>query len=365
MTEDMPRPRRPYLRHEKNRHGNKVWYFRKGDGPRIRLPDPFGSQKFNDAYDAALNGTPVKPPSSGTVTWLVERYKESSKFMALRESTRITRERVLRAFCKKSGDTQYARIERKHIQKGLDEKAATAPHAANNTLIYISQMFDWAVDNEKIKANPCDGIKLIKLDSDGFHSWTPEEVETYREKHPVGTKARLALDLLLFCGLRRSDLFRAGRQHVKGSVLSIKTTKTNEWVYLPIFPELQESIDSTDTGDLAFLTSATGQPFASAQSFGNWFKARCREAELPEHCTAHGLRKAGATIAANEGASAKELMAMFGWTRMEMAELYTKEADKMRLARAASERIVNSRLPHRAQGAAENGENTMKSTAEK
>jgi len=31
-------------------------------------------------------------------------------------------------------------------------------------------------------------------------------------------------------------------------------------------------------------------------------------------CSAHGLRKAGATIAAENGATDQQLMAMFGWT---------------------------------------------------
>jgi hypothetical protein len=34
-------------------------------------------------------------------------------------------------------------------------------------------------------------------------------------------------------------------------------------------------------------------------------------------------------------------MAMYGWTRLGMAETYTKEADKKRLARGASERLSN------------------------
>lgn len=31
-------------------------------------------------------------------------------------------------------------------------------------------------------------------------------------------------------------------------------------------------------------------------------------------CTMHGLRKAGATIAADNGATDEQLMAIFGWT---------------------------------------------------
>jgi hypothetical protein len=34
-------------------------------------------------------------------------------------------------------------------------------------------------------------------------------------------------------------------------------------------------------------------------------------------------------------------MAMYGWSRLSMAEMYTKEADKKKLARGASERLAN------------------------
>jgi integrase len=90
----------------------------------------------------------------------------------------------------------------------------------------------------------------------------------------------------------------------------------------------------------ADLTTSAGKPFTSANSFGIWFAAACREAGVPGR--AHGLRKAGATIAADSGASAHELMAMFGWSRLAMAETYTKQANEKRLASSASERIANA-----------------------
>jgi hypothetical protein len=50
---------------------------------------------------------------------------------------------------------------------------------------------------------------------------------------------------------------------------------------------------------------------------------------------AHGLRKAGATIAADNGATAHQLMAIFGWDTLKMAERYTRGADQKRLAQSA------------------------------
>src|SRR5690606_7907835 len=102
-----------------------------------------------------------------------------------------------------------------------------------------------------------------------------------------------------------------------------------------------DSIETTPTGDLAFLTTERGKPFSSGASCGSWFAKQCTAAGLPGECRAHGLRKASATIAANGGATAQESLANYGWSRLKMAETYTREADKKKLARGASERLSN------------------------
>jgi hypothetical protein len=66
---------------------------------------------------------------------------------------------------------------------------------------------------------------------------------------------------------------------------------------LPVLAVLQKVIDASLCGHPAFL----GKPF-TAKGFGSKFRTCCDEAELP-HCTAHGLRKAGAVIAAENGAT--------------------------------------------------------------
>ena len=56
---------------------------------------------------------------------------------------------------------------------------------------------------------------------------------------------------------------------------------------------------------------------------------------LSERGTAHGLRKAGAAIAAENGATERQLMAIFGWETMKEAARYTKAARQKKLARDA------------------------------
>jgi len=83
---------------------------------------------------------------------------------------------------------------------------------------------------------------------------------------------------------------------------------------------------------------AIGRPFKET-SFGNWFRDRCNEAGL-KHCLAHGLRKAGAKIAAENGATSHQLIALFGWEKLEQAELYTRQANKTLLAAEAMHLVV-------------------------
>jgi hypothetical protein len=55
---------------------------------------------------------------------------------------------------------------------------------------------------------------------------------------------------------------------------------------------------------------------ASVTKMNDWFDA----AGLP-HCSSHGLRKAAAVIPAENGATAPELCAIFGWSELETAEI--------------------------------------------
>lgn len=97
---------------------------------------------------------------------------------------------------------------------------------------------------------------------------------------------------------------------------------------------LARSIEAAATGDLTFLITDYGTPFSSSASFGNWFRKQCIAAKVPGR--AHGLRKAGATIAAENGASDLQLMSMWGWTDPKQAAVYTRQAQRAKLAEQAA-----------------------------
>ncbi len=52
------------------------------------------------------------------------------------------------------------------------------------------------------------------------------------------------------------------------------------------------------------------------------------------------MRKAGATIAAENGATEHQLMAIYGWDSPKQAALYTRKADRKRLTESAMHLVV-------------------------
>ncbi|MBS7702665.1 tyrosine-type recombinase/integrase [Chelatococcus asaccharovorans] len=185
-------------------------------------------------------------------------------------------------------------------------------------------MFAFGVNNDYCDRNPAKDVPYIKTGSEGFHSWSLDEVEAFEKRHPVGTKARLALALLLYTAQRRSDVVLFGKQHVQDGWLVFTQVKNRVRapvrLEIPIVAPRQSIIDASPVGDLTFLVTEFNRGF-TANGFGNWFRDRCDEAGLPQ-CSAHGLRKAGATIAAENGATERQLMAIFGWSTIgKLAEI--------------------------------------------
>ena len=367
----MQRPRPPHLLREITRHERAVWYVRVGKGPRIRIRAEYGTEDFWSQYRAALDGAPLpaKQVKANTLAWALERYRQSSSWAALSNATRCQRENIYRNIIKSAGTVPLGEITNETIRAGR-ERRASKPHAANNFLKAMRGLFSWAVESKHIAVNPTTGVKLLagKNDAEGFHTWSQEELDRFEAHWPVGSRPRLAFDLLLYTGLRRGDAVRVGLQHVRDGVLTIRTEKhakgrAGEQVSIPILPPLAASIEATSTGDLTFLVTESGQPWVK-ESFGNWFHECCRKANCPG--SAHGLRKAGATRAAERGPTERQLMAIFGWTTGKMAQHYTRAADRARLAHDAAQLLLpaqdrNKKRPHLRSGAGRSPKDQTKS----
>lgn len=335
-----------YVLCDKDRHGNRRYYFRRDRSrPMVRLRGEPGSDEFLRAYNEALAGNSAVKKSAerlptDSLEWLVRKYYGSAEFEQLDPGTQRTRRRILEAVCRQHGSKPYARIEPKHIRALRDEKSKT-PEAANSRLKALKQVFKCALAEGLVEKNPAAEIPKLKSKGGGWHSWTLEEVEQFEARHPVGTKARLALALLLYTAQRRSDVVLMGRQHVREGWLTLTQRKNHKrapvTVSIPVIPGLQRILDASPTGCLTFLVTSFGNGFTAA-GFGNWFRERCDEAGLP-HCSAHGLRKAAAALLAENGCSASEIMAITGHQTLAEVQRYIAAAQRKIMAKSAMKKF--------------------------
>jgi integrase len=333
-----------------DRHGNVRLYFRRKGQLKIRLPGLPGSDEFVEAYRAALGGVSAIPhapatrrqkTASGSLRWLCEAYYGSAEFKRLDCRTQRVRRKLLDLLCERHGDKPAGRLESRHV-RALRNERADRPEAANAIVKALRQVYAYATEAELVDRNPARDVSYLKSGSQGFHSWTLKQVEQFEERHPIGTKARLAMGLLLYTSQRRSDVILFGRQHIRDNRLIFTQQKNRHRkpisLSIPIVPALQAIIAATPCGDLTFLVTEFGRPFTAA-GFGNKFREWCDQAGL-YHCSAHGLRKASAARLAELGASEHEIMAVTGHQTSKEVTRYTRAARQAVLADSAMARLA-------------------------
>jgi integrase len=206
------------------RDGRAYYYFRRRGLPRVRLPGLPWSPSFMAAYEAALTGPRtaigtgrIKP---GSVAAVVAAYLDSQQaFGSKSAGTQRMRRGILERFRAAYGDRPFALLPPEWIEALLDAKP---PHAARSWLATLRSLCAFAMKRGWLRADPTRDIKLRAIKGDGFHCWTDDEIAQFEAHHPIGSKPRLGLALLLYSGQRRSDVVRMGRQHIKDGVLTVK-----------------------------------------------------------------------------------------------------------------------------------------------
>jgi integrase len=342
-----------YIHEDMDRHGNVRIYFWRGKGqPKIRIWERPGTVAFEAEYGRVSEGIFVKksaPARQGSMAWLCEQYYASPVFKRLDPSTQKQRRRFLDPICARCGERPYKALLPQHVVQFRDEKAAQ-PDSANALVQAIRSVFGWACEPEYALAisNPALGIKkLAPLKPGGHEPWPLADVAKFCAAYPLGTRERLSLDLFRYTGCRLSDAILFGPPTEENGELVFVEYKGRQKKpkkhYLPILPALRASIDATPTGLKTYLVNSRGEPF-KAPTFSLFMRTACRAVGIKAGLSSHGIRKLAAEQCAENGASTKQLMAMFGWVTISMAEHYTRGAELRRLEAEGSRFRVGGAL---------------------
>lgn len=342
-----------------DRHGKRRYRYRsKQRAFYLREHPNTAAGKAELASKLAGQDNPAPRYPIGTVGWAAGRYVASAAFLGRKGAKRQHTSRlILDKFVADYATDRIADFRFDHIEAILlktarhwtDEKGRKrgGPHAAVNLRGQIKPLFAYAYKLMRLPGkNPVEEAAAISAPTKGFHSWTEEEIGIYRAHHAIGTKARLALEIILWTAQRRSDAALFGPEHLRDGKVHFVAGKNNASLWLPAAPQMLAAIKAMPVvGTKTFMVTEYGKPF-TGPGFGNKFREWCNEAGLP-HCSAHGVRKALARRAAEQGASNQRLKALGGWKRDEEVAIYTAAAEQAMMAEAALAPVIAFDLANR------------------
>ena len=351
----------PGLCIEKTRAGNPWIRVRVEGAPKrkITISVALDHPKFDDHYHAARAGIklqaepetdwPDAEPGSlqEMINWHCKRLQQRGKDGLLAPTTVRERTSNLRQLGESHGD--YTAAMPPSAVHRLMRDMEGQPGKAKNMLTAIRMMFDDAVNEGKAVTNPAIGIKRPKPNKPrserGAKPWKVEDLRQYREAHPPGTMAHLALTLFMFTACRISDARLLGRAHEferNGQTwLGWQPTKKgSSFVEIPLLPPLLKATRAVKVIGPTYILTQHGKPHASAKAMGNKFQKWCEQAGL-EGLSSHGIRKAVGNLLADEGCSQYQIMAVHGHEDASTSEVYTREAQRRKLASEAYEKLTS------------------------
>ncbi|KNH02645.1 Integrase [Qipengyuania citrea LAMA 915] len=225
---------------------------------------------------------------------------------------------------------------------GIFGDMASTPGAANNLRKFLAGLMDEAVRAGWRADNPVRFTQ--KYDSGkGFHDWTDAEIEKFRDKHALGTMARLTLELALNTAARRCNVNKIERDHIVDGRIIVAHAKGNNVTSVPMLLTTRAAIEALPAAPIRFLvTTQFGKPFSDA-GLGNRMRKWCDAADLP-HCSLHGLRKAMSRQLAEAGATDAEGMAVTGHRKASTFAYYRQNANQPALADRALSNLEARRL---------------------
>ncbi len=344
----MPRKRRldKYVTSFVDRHNKERFRFRRGK-VSIYLPVP-GSFHYKEAYDKALNSAGVfRKGREGSINDLVARFYRTMPFRRTSEGWQRTMRQSIEPFREEYGNDMARNFRPKDIDKIVadrfeprlvDGKRVGGSASAERLREMLKRLFALAIKLEWITANPVDQSEPVRHKGAGFYAWTEKDIAAYRAHWPLGTKARLALELMLWTGARRGNAHKMTPPE-DGRIKAV-AVKTGKEINLPVAPALQAAINAMSEGEIGetLVTTSFGKPY-TVNGFGNKVREWCSAAGLPQ-CTSHGLRKALTARAANAGVGQQGLKSLGQWSQDSEVAIYAASANRNALAEDALSEVV-------------------------
>lgn len=320
--------------------GNARWYCRPPGGGSFKMPDAKkGDPEFLAAYVAATGAAPKPKPKSfgaGTIGAGVAAYLGSSSYLDMAPSTRQRWKPRCDDIRRKYGSARLKDLAPQHIKIDL---SSLDGHPSNNRLKVWRSLCSYWDETGLIDVNVALQVSKKKTrKSDGHSPWTRADFEAFRNHWPIGSKQRLAFELMYRTCSSIGDTCALTRAMIEEGWLTYTRRKSGSVATCPFQVDGPAWFEATndlsaclklEPKHIALLTTEYGNA-RSSKAAASWFSKAARAADLDDGKTAHGIRKGRASIFKENGASAEQRMAILGHETESETLHYSKSADLKR-----------------------------------
>lgn len=323
----MKKPALPYL--EVRRKGTSAyWYFRRGKGPTVRLPDP-DAPGFLAAYDEAKKER-RRETGKTTIAALIRSYSDSPRWEDLAPRTRADYRKVLIHIEASAGMHDVTVITRPAVLTARDNNRHRA-RFANYLVQLYSVLCEHAVDIGWLPRNPIRGTKLLKLKGDGYPPWPAKAIDAYRAA--ATGRAALICDLCLGTGQRIGDVLKMRWSDIEAGGINVRQNKTAATVWLPFTPRLARALSAAPRDGLTIIAGEHGKSVSYRAASASVMAARRSSGTTA--WSIHGWRSNAASELYEAGCTDAQVQAITGHKSAVQARKYGRGARQKLLAAEA------------------------------
>lgn len=335
--------------------GNPRWYYKPKGQKGIALPDaPQDTPAFLQAYVTISGHAPAPKPKTfgvGSLGAGVTAYLGSSAFHGMATSTKERWRSRCDDIRHRYGAANLEALSARNIKKDL---ASFEGHSRNNRLKVWRSLCAFWDEMGMIEINVARQISKSKTEqTDGHTPWTRADFAAFRDFWPIGTKQRLAFELMYRTCAAIGDACNLTRGHVKDGWLTYTRQKSMSAATCPFTvagPAWFEATDdlqaclAVEPQHLTYMTTEYGKS-RSSKAASSWFSKAASAAGLDADKTAHGIRKGRAAMFKENGTSADQRMAVLGHETESEATRYSRSADLRRTVEGTEKFQLSEQVP--------------------
>jgi integrase len=310
--------------------GKTYWYAWRG-GPRLR-GEP-GSPEFMASYNEAVEN--LRTPDPDRFKSLVARYKASSDYTKLAETTRRSWSKWLDHIVDYFGDLRIAQFDRpEKIRPAIRRwrnQWADKPRTSDLAVAVLSRVLSHGVELGALASNACGGIKHAYTSNRSEIIWTDADIAQL--KQTCSPEIAWVVDLAAYTGLRCGDLLRLCWMNVHEDEITIATGKSRgrQVAVIPLYDDLREVLARIPRRSPVILTNSLGRPW---QSFAARFVAAKKAAGIT-NLHFHDLRGTAATRFYLAGLSTRVIAEILGWSEDSVERIIRRYVARGAATRAA------------------------------